>query len=155
MRRILRMMVLLLLCSCFWCIIGFQFALMVSKNKDNQINKFRMYFILMKKWMLYIYTHNSINDKLVEMGYKHVAIYGMGEIGRLLFMQLEEKDIIVDYAIEKKYVKMDIDLPLFNVIEKLPKTDAIIVTPIWDYKTISSDLSKKIDCPIISIEDIL
>jgi cellobiose-specific phosphotransferase system component IIB len=44
--------------------------------------------------------------------------------------------------------------------EKLPNVDAIIVTPIFQYKKISKTLKKsckksKINCPIISLETIL
>lgn len=39
--------------------------------------------------------------------------------------------------------------------ENMPEVDAIVVTPIYYYYEIQEMLSSKVDCKIISLEDIL
>ena len=47
------------------------------------------------------------------------------------------------------------DIDIYKPSEELPDVDAIIVTPIHAYEAIEESLSKKMDCLIMSIEDII
>lgn len=112
-------------------------------------------FIMMSEWVRIKQEGKSIADYLKQNEYKTIAIYGMSYAGERLLEELQNSGVLVKYAIDKKadekYSEVDICLPE----EKLEAVDAIIVTAITFVDEIEKMLSKKVSCPIISLEDIL
>lgn len=111
--------------------------------------------IMMSEWVRIKQEGKNISDYLKQNNYKTVAIYGMSYVGERLLKELQDSDVDVKYAIDKKaderYSEVDIYLP----DEELEKVDVIIVTAITFMDEIEKMLSEKVECPIISLEDIL
>lgn len=134
----------------------FKFALIVSKNKDRKIMKFRLYNRLLMDWITSLENNRSIYDCLKEKGFMNIAVYGRRGIGERLRMQLEKTDVSLKYFIDRVVYQADTgQAPIYCLDDELPMVDAIIVTPIWDYENICKLLSKKVNYPIISIQDII
>ena len=91
-----------------------------------------------------------------EMGYKHIAIYGMAELANRLSEELEATSITIDYGIDwdVSCTSARIDEVYFPE-DNLPETDAIIVTPYSSFDSIKAVLEKKVKCPIISLEEVI
>lgn len=135
---------------------AFQFALLVGKNKDKTINKYKKYYLLMIVWMDTTRKGFVLDEYLKKYGYHQIAIYGGGDIAKYLIRQLAGTEVVIQYVIDKTIFPNHVNmLPVYRPDDKLPPVDAIIVTPICEYLKIKEIISKQTRCPIISLEDII
>lgn len=88
-------------------------------------------------------------------GYQSVAIYGMGQIGKRLYIELIQERVNVLYAIDRRRIRSEFEVECLSPDNDLPDVDVIVVTAICDYHEIKRMLEKKITCPIVSLEDII
>lgn len=125
------------------------------RSRDEKLNKFRSYYNILNQWILLKQEGKDLTEYLVKNGYKSIAIYGMGEIGSRLYTELKNSNVTVLYAIDKNASSSFTDLEVMDIEAKLPKVDAIIVTTVFAYDDICNQLQLKIECPILSLEDIM
>ena len=59
------------------------------------------------------------------------------------------------YGIDKKADSIYADVDVVSIDDDLAPVDVIVVTAITFFDEIEENLSEKLDCPIISLEDIL
>lgn len=131
----------------------YYFGIIVGKNKDTIILKYKTYYKLMCKWLSI--GNRKISDYLLGEGIKSVAIYGMADMGKLLYQQLCDTGIDVTYFIGRRNGEGYKDIPLYGIESYLPAVDAIIVTPFLEFDEIAKKLRKKINCRIISLEEVI
>ena len=87
---------------------------------------------------------------------RSVAIYGLGLIGVHLQKELLHSKLVnLKYIIDKGKKGVHNDIPVFDLNDNLPKVDAIIVTVMWDYNKIESELTKKMNSSVISIDTLM
>lgn len=132
-------------------------ALMFRRNKRNQNkenDKYFVYYNLLNKWMKQKEKGTSAAEKLHQRGIREIAVYGMGDIAKHLQQELAGTDVTVKYAIDRS-VRSVIDIDTYLPDSELPQVDAVIVTPILDYKAIAEFLRPKMPCPIICITDLI
>ena len=86
---------------------------------------------------------------------KKVAVYGMGYAGETLVDELRGSDITVAYGIDQRGVSVYADVDVVSVDDNLEVVDAVVVTAVTFFDEIQEKLSAKMDCPILSLEDIL
>lgn len=79
----------------------------------------------------------------------------MSYAGETLVEELKDSNIEVKYGIDKNADSMYIDVDVLTIEDDLESVDAIVVTAITFFDEIEEKLSEKMDCPIISLEDIL
>lgn len=79
----------------------------------------------------------------------------MSYVGRSLYRELENSDVIVKYAIDKKASQMNSEINIISPDEELPEVDIIIVTSTYYFNEIYNYLDSKTDIPVVSFEDIL
>lgn len=140
----------------FTGIFSFYFALIVSKNKDRMKQKYVTYYKLMIRWIEIIMQGKCLDKYLNKRGITNVAVYGNGDMGKLLIKYLLKTNITVNYLIDKCPTPTDGNcVSVYRPTDKLPSVDAIIVTPVCDYENIKSLVSKQVNCMIISLYDIL
>lgn len=134
-------------------------SLYIKKNgKSTQMHKDEkhvMYYNLLNQWILLKNKNISIAQLLKERGINNIAIYGMGEIGKRLYEELKKSDIDVKYGIDNNPNKNNINIDVIALSDNLPKVDAIIVTAVFDYDVIYSNIRSYCDTKIISLEDII
>ncbi len=132
-----------------------------SKRKElerlrNRINVLSDHFQLLNHWLEIKNEGKSIASYFEEMGYYHIAIYGMAELANRISEELCGSSISVDYGIDR-----DICCSISRIGEvyfpedNLPPIDVIVVTPYSSFKTIKEILKKRIDCPIVSLEEVI
>lgn len=97
----------------------------------------------------------NVADYLLENGYKHIAIYGMHHMGKCLLNELKDSGITVDYAIDKRPENAEEMIKVYLPEDELPEVDAVIVTAFYFFDEIEDQLMNKLECPIISMEDII
>lgn len=119
------------------------------------------YYDIMTKWMELKLHHISIAEYLKKQGIQKIVIYGHGKIGILLYQELVQDGIKVEYfldgVIQPDYCS--IDNTLVTILKRLPahiETDAMIVTPSHDFKEIKKGSRKEgYAKPILSLSHLL
>lgn len=112
-------------------------------------------FAVLKKWFEIQKQGRNLAPYFKQKGYKNVAIYGMAELGEYLYDELENAGIHVCYGIDRRAEKLDFQIPIMKPEDELIEVDAVIVTAVAFMEAITESLSKKVNAPIISIEDVL
>ena len=84
-----------------------------------------------------------------------MAIYGMGVMGRHFYKELKDNDIIIDYIIDRRKDEFELGEPFFQIHDKLPETEMIIVTVSVEAPQIVMILSSKMHRRSMSLEDIM
>lgn len=125
----------------------------ITKNKG--IEKIGSYYHIFNQWLCIRQSGRTVAEYFKENGYATVAIYGMKEFGERLYEELSDAGISVKYAIDKnaKYIFTDIDV--VEPSDELEPVDVIIVTATFYFNEIEDMLSEKVECPIVSLEDII
>lgn len=112
-------------------------------------------FLMMKQWVKVKQEGKFLASYFEKNGYKKIAIYGMSYAGETLVEELKGTDIQIAYGIDRNADSIYADLDILSMEENLGEVDAIVVTAITFFDEIEEKLSKKVSCPIISLEDIL
>lgn len=79
----------------------------------------------------------------------------MSYAGETLIDELKDTGIEVVYGIDQKADTIYADVEVLSMDDSLEDVDVVIVTAITFFDEIETKLSEKLDCPIISLEDIL
>lgn len=127
-----------------------------SECKAKQLsNKHLALFLMMNQWVKVKQKGKNLASYFEKKGYKKIAIYGMSYAGETLLEELKDSDIEVAYGIDRKADGIYADVDIVSVDDNLKNVDAIVVTAITFFDEIEEKLSQKVNCTIISLEDIL
>lgn len=109
-------------------------------------------------WVDALLSKKMISQYLKKNGYCHLAIYGMGRVGKNLYKELKDSEISVDFIMDQKISgqqKYYGDVPCLTMESEFPYVDMIIVTISGETDQVISKLRKKVTCPVKAIDDIL
>lgn len=123
--------------------------------KSRMSEKHLALYLMMNQWVKVKQDNKSIADYLEKKGYKEIAIYGMNYVGETLMDELANSNVKVKYGIDKNADMIYSDIDVVTPDDELCSVDAVIVTAITFFGEIEESLSEKIDCPILSMVDIL
>lgn len=134
-------------------------AKQASVKKIKKMNeggaKVHELYMAFDQWLQIRQEGKTLVEYFTKNGYKTVAVYGMKELGERLIDELKGSGVTVSYAIDKNadciYAEVDVVTP----DEELAEVDVIVVTAITYFDEIEEMLCEKVDCPIVSLEDIL
>lgn len=126
----------------------------INVNKQMS-DKHLALFLMMNQWVKVKQEGKNLASYFEEEGYKEIAIYGMSYAGETLVEELKESNIKIKYGIDQKADSVYAEFDVVSPDDVLEKVDAIVVTSITFFDEIEEKLSEKVDCPIISLEDIL
>lgn len=79
----------------------------------------------------------------------------MSYAGETLVDKLKDTGITIAYGIDKNADSIYADVDVVTMDDSLDKVDAVVVTSITFFDEVEEILSRKVDCPILSLEDIL
>ncbi len=131
----------------------------IENELENQRRTIDRYYKIMKAMKSWIYALqrgkgaiNYFNERFVQS----IAIYGWGDLGKCLDNELRATNILVKYVIDrnKKYLE-DKDIKIYSLDDTWPYVDMVVVTPFYEYQSIKEKIKEKINCRIVSIEDII
>lgn len=111
-------------------------------------------FHLVSQWLRLWQEGKNIIKYFEKNNYRNIAIYGKGSIGEAVAKEMFNSNISVKYFIDRKAGK-DMGGSVVSPDSELEEVDVIVVTPIMSYGEIKQQLVKKVNCPVISIEDVL
>lgn len=125
------------------------------KKAEAMSGKFTALFHMMNQWVKIKQEGKNLSNYFEVNQYKRVAIYGMSYVGGTLVRELMGTETDVVYGIDKRVFGTNMGIDVVSPDEILDNVDVIIVTAINFFDEIAEKLREKVDCPVISIEDIL
>lgn len=123
-----------------------------AKNKKMKMDS---YYFLFNQWLIVRQQGKTLAEYFEKNNYKTVAIYGMKEFGERLYDELKNTDITVKYIIDKNADSIWTDVKVVIPEEELEPVDVIVVTATFYFDEIEEMLFDKVECPVISLEDVL
>lgn len=126
-----------------------------AERKSVQSEKHLALFLMMNQWVLVKQEGKNLASYFEKNNYRKIAVYGMSYAGERLLNELKGSGIEVAYGIDQNADGIYSDIKIVTKEDVLEPVDAIVVTPIFFFQEIEKDLSEKVDCPILSLEDIL
>lgn len=126
----------------------------IHKNNER-VNKFKSYYNILNQWIILTHEGKNIEEFFIKNDLQKIAIYGMGEIGNRLFEELKESNVTVKYSIDKNAGSTYSELEVHSLEDELDEVDAVIVTTAFVFDEVRDKLEGKLNCPIISIEDVV
>ena len=118
-------------------------------------NKHLDLFLMMNQWVKVKQEGKNLSEYFEKNGYHKIAIYGMSYAGETLVDELTGTRTEVVYGIDRNANSIYSDVDIVPMDDNLAEVDAVVVTAISFFDEIEEKLSEKVDCPIISLEDIL
>ncbi len=112
-------------------------------------------YLMMNQWVKVKQEGKKLSSYFEKRNYHEIAVYGMSFAGKTLVDELEGSGIKIKYGIDKKADNIYAEFEVVTPDEKLEEVDAVVVTAIQFFSEIEEKLSKKIKCPIISLENVL
>ncbi len=122
-----------------------------KKMSDKHLNL----FLMMNQWVKVKQEGKKLSEYFEKNGYKRIAIYGMSYAGETLVDELRNTGVEIAYGIDKNASSIFADIDIVSTDVELDEVDAVVVTAITFFDEIEEVLSEKLECPVISLEDIL
>lgn len=124
-------------------------------KSDDWVGKLVEFYNILNNWLMLKQEGKSLVEYFEKNQYKTIAIYGMKELGERLCDELKSSNVKVAYAVDKNADSIYADIDVITPDDDLPKVDVIVVTAVHYFDEIEEMLEEKVDCPIVSIEDIV
>lgn len=129
-----------------------------SKKMEEMLqkgSKVHQLYMAFDQWLQVRQSGKTLVEYFEQHNYKTVAIYGMKELGERLYDELKGSDITVSYIIDQNADSVYADVDVVFPEADLEPVDVIVVTALFYFDEIEEMLSAQVDCPIVSLEDIL
>lgn len=144
-------------------IVGAILGIVIAEKKNGKIimkelltsNKNLISFRIMNQWVKVKQKGKNLSEYFALAGYQKIAIYGMGYIGETLLNELSGTKIDVLYGIDQNADTIYANIDILSLKDELQRVDAVVVTAVNSFEAISENIKKKLDCPVISIVDIV
>lgn len=130
-------------------------SLSKAQKAQSLADKHLALFLMMNQWVKIKQEGKNLASYFDKRDYKRIAIYGMSYVGETLIDELQGTDITIAYGIDKNAASICADVDIVSMEDVLDEVDAVVVTAITFFDEIEEKLSEKVDCPILSLEDIL
>ena len=120
-------------------------------KKDRELDT---YYKMTSKYI----SGKKMKDYFIDNNLNHIAIYGLGRIGKNLVDEIIQSNICLEYVIDRE---ISVTLGEYNGIKCynnnsiLPIVDVIVVTVIDEYLEIAAHIKKKNNLEVISLEEIV
>lgn len=120
----------------------------------HSLDRYRGYWRVLDLWVGMLEQGKTPLSYLEKAGYKSVAVYGYGMLGKHLVYQLKQEGFNVKYVIDRQVEKKADGIPLYPLQDGLPEVDAVIVTVLYDYDSIANKIKKIFDVDILPIDSL-
>ena len=117
--------------------------------------RYERYFWTLNKW-IFLKTHEIDLFKHPQLrNFGSLALYGMGEIGKRIYEELESSGRKINFLVDKNGDALFADIPIYTGMEALPQVDVIIVSMICEFQEIEEHLKRVYLGPILSFEKVV
>lgn len=120
-----------------------------------QERKERFQYRYMNQWLSLKQRGVSLSSFFVRRNIDSIAIYGIHYMGQRLYDELKGSPVKAAYAIDRNPDGYGWAIPVFHPEDRLEAVGAVVITPVFDFDAVRNMLCEKLDCPMVSIEEIL
>lgn len=127
-------------------------------NKEFENSRNYMKFQLLQQWMRLKNAKINFGEFFSDRGISSIALYGIGELGRLFYDELEiwEMTDILKYGIDQSSNARYKKLPVYTLESSLEKVEAIIISPVMITDAIEDKIYETLGEQVtFTIEEIL
>lgn len=127
------------------------------KKQEIDIQKDNLIMETLVQWIQIEHEKKSVSYFLNQLGYKTVALYGYGYVGRELEkILLDDGTITISCVIDKNVLVRMNGEKIIHPSNELPDTDVIVVTSLYYYQEIKEELIKLgVTADIVSFDSLL
>lgn len=121
---------------------------------EKRIDLLRYNKQLLFRWIRRNQVGRPIDMFFQENRLKHVALYYWNEMSELLYYELQNSDIQVTGVIDERKA-LKVPLPIYERVEDLPDSDAIVICTAMDTAKIEEELRQQRNCLVFTMNDLL
>ena len=121
----------------------------------EEASKQRAMFLVMNQWTNVKQANRILEEYFLKNELRKIAIYGMGLMGQQLIKELKDSSIETAYGIDRNSDGIVSGIKVVTMDEELADVDAVVVTVLKEFDEIRDALTKKLNCSVVAIEDIL
>lgn len=119
-------------------------------------NRYFQWYKTLYQWLLIRQDKVDIADYFRKNGYQRVAVYGMGELGRLFLKELCDSDIEIPYVIDQNAKSISVPgVKTVELKEVKKDVDVIVVSVVDKYEAIKADIEQTVKVPVLSLDDVV
>lgn len=126
-------------------------SLRISRTEKQ---KYTLMYKTSLRWIQYELKGKTVEECLIRMNCHNVAIYGMSDLGILLFDSLAESAVRVEYCIDRTKSSGGRNVKVYSPDEDFPGVDLVVVSAIYYYEEIKEMLGNKGITNVISLEEL-
>ena len=139
---------------CSICVLK-EFWLFLQRAAEKAY-KHEIYYRIFHRWLSIREDKKSLESFFVENHIRKIGIYGMGMLGIHLMKDLQDGSLVeISYGIDRSVENVDGISKIYKPDDFLPPVDMIVVTAIFSFDEVKEILRERIDCPVVSIEEII
>lgn len=129
----------------------------IKKKHLSNLDKFRKMFYILNDWTTLREKGRRITEYLKRQGFRHIAIYGIGYLGKHLLLEMEENkdDVQVRYLIDRNAKWIQTKYPVYTLEDELEKTDVVIVTLVQGEEKVVEELRYKTRAIVYTIRNLV
>lgn len=116
------------------------------KKRDDQIMH------LYSRW---IANPTAVSNYLSQNGYREIAIYGAGRLGKSLMEEIIKNGYEITFVMDCDTSKKIGSYQAVSIESEWQKCDVIIVTVLYAFEEIKKQLQNKYNCPVVSLMELV
>lgn len=128
---------------------------MIEAKTEKELEKFRNYTRILEQWIAVKQISIPFASWFEENHFHKIAVYGLGRIGQLFVNELTDSNVEICYGIDKGLIADISNLKVIKPEDEFGEVDLIVVTAMAEFQVIKKRLRQKINCPVVSLEDII
>lgn len=127
----------------------------IEKKRMEKLDKFRKMFYILNDWTMLDKTESGIGKYLKKYGYRNIAVYGIGYLGKHLLWELKDSGICVQYVIDRNADWLQENYTAYTLEDELQPVDAVIVTLVQGEGPVIAILKSKMEAAVFSIKELV
>lgn len=139
------------------------FNIICNKIGGQTLSEARLYeksrenFLVLKRWMLLHYKGITLNKYFTEREISKVAIYGMGDLGKLLCMELDNELVDIKYVIDRNALWVYSDIDIFELDSSISykNVDVTILTVMMDDESLINSIKSITNSEVITLTEVI
>lgn len=118
-------------------------------------NKYEKNMKVFDNWMRLKENGGTLASYLEHRGYRKIAMYGYGTLGKHFIREIEGSGIALEYIIDRQGKRLNSEIPVYGLAVKLAPVDAVVITVTFDVDEIRAKLCEKGFQEIVTIEEMV
>ena len=112
---------------------------------------------LMEKPELFVNLKESLTRYFHINGYKNIAVYGVGRLGRLILKNIDTAQLESICTIDENKAARFGNIETINIQELTDRNeiDMVLVTPLLDYPLIEAQICSMCEMPVVSAKELM